>query len=109
MIIHELHHQQSCNLLHKKSFHSNMSKRELQQLVLEKSGVSFEESTEALLLQPGIYQRIGEESGFRRLSQIFYDIVYDDHESWFLNIFASSTKQEAIENQVMTELRQSTC
>lgn len=76
-----------------------MSKRELQRRVLEVSGVSYEESLEALSLEPSIFKRIGE-VGFRRLSELFYDIVYDDQETWFLNIFASSTKQEAIENQV---------
>jgi len=34
-----------------------------------------------------------------KLSQLFYDRVFDDTEQWFLNIFSSSTKQEAVENQ----------
>jgi len=35
-----------------------------------------------------------------KLSQLFYDRVFDDNEAeWFLNIFSSSTKQEAVENQ----------
>jgi truncated hemoglobin YjbI len=34
-----------------------------------------------------------------KLSQLFYDRVFDDTEKWFLNIFSSSTKQEAVENQ----------
>jgi truncated hemoglobin YjbI len=30
---------------------------------------------------------------------LFYDLVFDDTEQWFLNIFSSSTRREAIDNQ----------
>lgn len=56
----------------------------------------------AAQLNPSIYERIGKEEGFMKLSQLFYDRVFDDKESaWFLNIFSSSTKKEAVENQYM--------
>ena len=64
------------------------------------SGVSYDESLVATQLKPSIYERIGKEDGFIKLSQLFYDRVFDDKDaSWFLNIFSSSTKQEAVENQ----------
>lgn len=76
-----------------------MSKQELQQAALDKGGVSYEESLSYQQLQPNLYERIGDE-GFRKLSTSFYERVFDDTESaWFLNIFSSSTKHEAIENQ----------
>ena len=76
-----------------------MSKYDLQDEALKQSGVSVEESQEALHLQPPILERIGEE-GFLELSTIFYGRVFDDQdEAWFLSIFSSSTKQEAIDNQ----------
>mmetsp|Transcript_13892 Transcript_13892/g.21175 ORF Transcript_13892/g.21175 Transcript_13892/m.21175 type:complete len:175 (+) Transcript_13892:53-577(+) len=76
-----------------------MSKQELRQAAFENGGVSYEESLEAEKLQPTIYERIGED-GFIELSNKFYERVFEDKkEQWFLNIFASSTKQEAIENQ----------
>ncbi len=64
------------------------------------SGVSYQESEEAVQLKPTVYQRIGV-NGFEELSTLFYNRVFEDKESvWFLNIFASSSKAEAIENQV---------
>jgi hemoglobin len=79
-----------------------MSKYELQRETKERSGVSYEESLEAINLVPSIYERIGREEGFERLSQIFYDRVFADKDAtWFLNIFSSSTKAEAVENQYM--------
>ena len=79
-----------------------MSKFELQRQAFEASGVSVEESQQAVELQPSLYERIGEE-GMKHLSTTFYDRVFDDKdEVWFLNIFSSSTKREAIENQVCT-------
>lgn len=80
-----------------------MSKQALQKAAHESSGVSFEESTEALSLQPSLYERIGQ-AGFRELSTRFYDKVFDSNDSdvaWFLNIFSSSTRAEAIENQYL--------
>jgi truncated hemoglobin YjbI len=76
-----------------------MSKFELQQKAKERSGVSYEESLKATNLVPSIYERIGAD-GFERLSQNFYDRVFADKDAtWFLNIFSSSTKAEAVENQ----------
>ena len=64
------------------------------------AGVSYEESIIAAQLQPSIYERIGKEDGFLKLSQLFYNAVFEDTDNqWFLNIFSSSTKQEAVENQ----------
>ena len=63
------------------------------------SGVSYEESIQVLKLEPNIYERIGKEDGFMKLSEIFYEKVFNDTEPWFVNIFSSSTKQEAIDNQ----------
>ncbi len=79
-----------------------MSKQSLQQAAKLNSGVSYEESKVAIDLQgPSMYQRIGEEDGCRMLSELFYERVFDDTEApWFLNIFSSSTKAEAIDNQV---------
>ena len=76
-----------------------MSKYQLQDEALKASGVS----EKALQLQPSLFQRIGED-GFHTLSTLFYDRVFDDKEApFFLNIFSSSTKREAIENQVCSE------
>jgi truncated hemoglobin YjbI len=76
-----------------------MSKYELQQQASERSGISYEDSQRALQLSPSIYDRIGIE-GFQLLSRSFYNSVYADKESqWFLNIFASSTMEGAIDNQ----------
>ena len=76
-----------------------MSKQSLQQAALDSGGISYDESLEASCLSPTLYDRIGE-NGFRSLSQSFYDKVFLDNDNqWFLNIFASSTKIEAVENQ----------
>lgn len=78
-----------------------MSKQSLQRKAKLNSGVSYEESVQALHLQPSIYERIGKEDGCRTLSELFYERVFNDTEAqWFLNIFSSSTKNEAIDNQV---------
>jgi truncated hemoglobin YjbI len=79
-----------------------MSKLELQRLASERSGVTYEESLVATeQLSPTIYERLGEE-GIRRLSESFYDRVFADKETaWFLNIFSSSTRAEAVENQYL--------
>jgi hypothetical protein len=78
-----------------------MSKFELQQRALEGSGVSFEESQVAVQLEPSLYERLGKEKGWKQLSTLFYNRVFADTEApHFKSIFASSTKQEAIENQV---------
>jgi hemoglobin len=76
-----------------------MSKYELQDDASKMSGVSFEESQVAMKLTPTIFERLGEE-GILELTTLFYDRVFQDkQEPWFLNIFSSSTKQEAIDNQ----------
>lgn len=77
-----------------------MSKHELRRLVLENSGVSYEESQSAITIEPSLFERLGTE-GFRQLSSLFYDRVFDDGSvaPWFLSIFSSSTKEDAIENQ----------
>jgi truncated hemoglobin YjbI len=76
-----------------------MSKLDLQQAAHERSGVSYEESLLAVALSPSLYERLGAQ-GIRELSEAFYDRVFNDQETrWFLNIFSSSTRDEAIENQ----------
>lgn len=79
-----------------------MSKLELQQAAFARSGVSYEESLIATeQLSPSIYERLGE-NGLRALSESFYDRVFSDKETaWFLNIFSSSTRVEAVENQYL--------
>ena len=78
-----------------------MSKIELQRATQEVSGVSYEESLLVQQLEPSVYQRVGED-GIRQLSEEFYQRVFADKEApWFLNIFASSSKHEAIENQYL--------
>lgn len=77
-----------------------MSKLVLQESAFKSSGVSVAESEEALHLEPTLFVLLGEK-GFEELSTLFYNRVFDDKETqWFLNIFASSSKAEAIENQV---------
>ena len=76
-----------------------MSKIELQNQAYEASGVSYKESEQVIQLQPTIYDRIGLD-GIELLSTLFYNRVFNDKESpWFLSVFASSSKSEAIENQ----------
>jgi hemoglobin len=77
-----------------------MSKQELQHRACKASGVSYEESLKVTQLVPCLYERLGHEIGCEKLSQLFYDHVFDDKDnSWFLNIFVSSTKREAVDNQ----------
>jgi truncated hemoglobin YjbI len=77
-----------------------MSKFELRQAALERSGISYEESTVATELRPSIYDRLGEK-GLRHLSQTFYDKVFADQDKTFRSIFSSSTREEAVENQYL--------
>jgi len=51
------------------------------------------------MMEPSMYERIGKEEGFRKLSELFYERVFNDPSPWFLSIFSSSTKAEAIDNQ----------
>ena len=80
-----------------------MSKFVLRDRTQEASGVSHEEMEAALKLTPNIYERLGKEEGIEELSTLFYNRVFDSETKkeapWFYNIFASSTKTEAIENQ----------
>jgi truncated hemoglobin YjbI len=77
-----------------------MSKYDMHQKVWEQCGVSYEDSQRALALEPSLFDRLGTD-GIRRLSVLFYERVYNDRIAapWFVNIFASSTKQGAIDNQ----------
>jgi truncated hemoglobin YjbI len=84
-----------------------MSKFELQQQAFEQGGVSYHDSLAAQAMQPSIYDRIGH-AGFVELSTNFYHLVYDTDDEdfvatretkWFRDIFSSSTKMDAIENQ----------
>lgn len=78
-----------------------MSKQALQKAALERSGISYDESTEATLMQPSLYERLGQD-GMKELSTRFYDKVFQDKKAlWFVNIFSSSTRDEAIENQYL--------
>ena len=75
-----------------------MSKPQLHAAASQHSGVSYEASLRATQLEPSVYDRIGSER-LLRLSTAFYDRVFAEADDWFRNIFASSTKQEAIDNQ----------
>lgn len=79
-----------------------MSKAELQKAAFERSGVSYEDASIATEhLRPTIYERLGNE-GLLALSECFYDRVFADQETaWFLSIFSSSTRVEAVENQYL--------
>jgi truncated hemoglobin YjbI len=81
-----------------------MSKFVLRERTQEASGVSHKEMEVALeLSKPCLYERLGKEEGIEELSTLFYNRVFDSDtkkaDPWFFNIFASSTKAEAIENQ----------
>ena len=77
-----------------------MSKFELQERAFKASGVTYEESLKVTQFVPSLYERLDKESGMESLSRLFYDRAFDDSENqWFLSIFASSTKEEAIDNQ----------
>ncbi len=78
-----------------------MSKYELREKTFTLSGVSYEQSLLATTaLTPPLLTRIGGPDGFHTLSTLFYDRVFGDKENpWFLGIFASSTKSEAVDNQ----------
>mmetsp|Transcript_11065 Transcript_11065/g.31807 ORF Transcript_11065/g.31807 Transcript_11065/m.31807 type:complete len:178 (-) Transcript_11065:162-695(-) len=77
-----------------------MSKFVLQKQTLDACGISVEESQRALNLSPNLFHRLGGTDGWELLSTLFYDRVFADKSNpWFLNIFASSSKAEAIENQ----------
>ena len=94
-----------------------MSKYELQARAAAASGVSYEQSEMILQHKDSLMEVIGGHDGFVELSRLFYHSVFDRHSpvyhdqhqqqkqhsttnyDWFLNIFASSTQDEAIDNQ----------
>ena len=77
-----------------------MSKYELRNKTASLSGVTYEESLIATdALTPPLLTRIGGPDGILRLARMFYDNVFKDKDQWFLGIFASSTKAEAVDNQ----------
>ena len=78
-----------------------MSKHDLRTAAAKLSGVSYEQSLLASTsLNPTLLDRIGGPSGFYTLSTLFYNRVFNDNSNpWFLGIFATSTKEEAIDNQ----------
>lgn len=78
-----------------------MSKYELRDKTASLSGVTYEQSLLATTaLTPPLLTRIGGPDGFLTLATKFYDKVFADKENpWFLGIFASSTKSEAVDNQ----------
>ena len=77
-----------------------MSKYELRSQTASLSGVAYEESQKWTTLSPPLLTRIGLKNGVHTLASLFYDRVFQDKENpWFLGIFASSTKSEAIDNQ----------
>lgn len=78
-----------------------MSKYDLRTRAHSLSGVSYDQSLLVTTsLSPPILERLGNVDGVRTLSTLFYDRVFaDKDEPWFLGIFASSTKSEAIDNQ----------
>jgi hemoglobin len=79
-----------------------MSKFVLRSATEQLCGVSHDEAHYLLNTQDQekFFDRIGSEEGCRQLSQLFYDRVFADKGNpWFLQIFASSTKSEAVDNQ----------
>ena len=78
-----------------------MSKHELREAATKLSGVTYDESLLAsTALTPPLLEKIGGQTGFHTLSTLFYDRVFADASNpWFLGIFATSTKDEAIDNQ----------
>jgi truncated hemoglobin YjbI len=78
-----------------------MSKYELQAAAAKLSGVTHDDSLLASTsLHPPLLERIGGSNGFHTLSTLFYNRVFSDASNpWFLGIFATSTKDEAIDNQ----------
>ena len=78
-----------------------MSKYELRSKVHSLCGISYEQSLFASTsLTPPLLERIGGPEGMKLLSTHFYNRVFADKSNpWFLGIFATSTKMEAIDNQ----------
>lgn len=77
-----------------------MTKQSLQAAAELASGISYADSLLATSMCPSLLERVGGEEGFLKLSELFYDRVFDDKDNqWFLNIFSSSTRKEAVDNQ----------
>ena len=78
-----------------------MSKHELRAAAAKLAKVTYEESLLAsTALSPPLLERIGGPQGFHTLSTLFYNKVFGDaSNTWFLGIFATSTKEEAVDNQ----------
>ncbi|KAI4316165.1 hypothetical protein L6164_024171 [Bauhinia variegata] len=68
----------------------------LQDKASEWSGV---QTSDAFAIdETNLFQKLGLQT-FINLSTNFYNRVYDDEEEWFRSIFASSKKEDAIQNQ----------
>ncbi|XP_057957389.1 two-on-two hemoglobin-3 isoform X2 [Malania oleifera] len=68
----------------------------LQQKASEWSGVAQEDAF--AIDETNLFMKLGLQT-FVNLSTNFYDRVYADEEEWFRSIFASSKKEDAIQNQ----------
>jgi truncated hemoglobin YjbI len=78
-----------------------MSKQELFAAATKLSGITHSQSLLAsTALSPPLLSIIGGPTGFHTLSTLFYNRVFNDTSNpWFLGIFATSTKEEAVDNQ----------
>jgi len=77
-----------------------MSKHSLRHSATLNSGVTFDQSEVYKTLRPNVFDRLGGEEGTKLLSTLFYNRVFSDSKNpWFVSIFASSHKKEAIDNQ----------
>ncbi|GLT55454.1 hypothetical protein SLA2020_285740 [Shorea laevis] len=75
------------------------NRREMQSLQEKASQWSGVDSADAFAIDTtNLFQKLGLQT-FINLSTNFYNRVYDDEEEWFRSIFASSKKEEAIQNQ----------
>lgn len=83
--------------------YNTMSKYELRSKTHSLSGVTYDQSllaSSSTSLTPPLLTRIGGPQGFHTLATLFYKRVFADKSNpWFLGIFASSTRAEAIDNQ----------
>ncbi|OIW14358.1 hypothetical protein TanjilG_15712 [Lupinus angustifolius] len=68
----------------------------LQQKASEWSGINTNDAFS--IDQTNLFNKLGLQT-FINLSTNFYNRVYDDEEEWFRSIFASSEKENAIQNQ----------
>ncbi|KAK7293715.1 hypothetical protein RJT34_16588 [Clitoria ternatea] len=89
--IHDLHHSTVVSV---KTCRLKM--QSLQQKASDWSGVPTDDAF--AIDDTNLFQKMGLQS-FVNLSTNFYNRVYDDEEEWFRLIFASSEKENAIQNQ----------